>query len=42
MAFPDAINNGPSARGGKLKFGHTAKHVSPAIARFPERRFIGL
>jgi hypothetical protein len=36
MAFPDAIDNGPRARGGKLKFGHAPDRVSPAIAHFPE------
>jgi hypothetical protein len=41
MAFPDAIDNGPSARDGKLKFGHAAKRVSPAIAHFSECGFTG-
>jgi hypothetical protein len=41
MAFPDAIDNGPRGRGGKLKFGHAAKRVSPAIAHFSECRFTG-
>jgi hypothetical protein len=40
MAFADAVDNGPGARSSKLKFGHAAARVSPAIARFSERRFI--
>jgi hypothetical protein len=41
MAFPDAIDNGPSAASSKLKFGHAAKRVFPAIAHFSECRFTG-
>jgi hypothetical protein len=40
MAIADAIDNAPGAHGGKLKFGHAADRVSPAIARFPECQFI--
>jgi hypothetical protein len=40
MAFPDAIDNGPSARSSKLKFGHAVEPISPAIAHFSERQFI--
>jgi hypothetical protein len=41
MAFGDAIDNGPSARSGKLKFGHAAERISPAIAHLSECKFIG-
>jgi hypothetical protein len=40
MAFADAVDNGPSARSSKLKFGHAAKLISPAIAHFSECQFI--
>jgi hypothetical protein len=40
MAFADAIDNGPGARSGKLKFGHADERVSPVIACFPECGFI--
>jgi hypothetical protein len=40
MAFPDVIDNGPSPRVSKLKFGHAAELISPANTYFSECRFI--